>query len=394
MIQLRTLPASAIAMWILAHFCIAFAFAPAPTTFNPSLFTSARSLQEKHRLILNVDNGDRIIEDESQRLLAILASEDKEESEISNAISNLESAFRSSNSSDAESINNRFSDLIDLYEVQHVLSSNKKNNPVGGKWTRSNGLAQRLFRTRKTYQHLLPFNETGLSNQNSGTAVAEAINVISLDALDGLIRASIILRGDAVPLTSEELRQMNSNRTITPLSNLSVRALFDPPRIVLGRRNKNGYSYLPLQLGPVSNVVLDTTYYDKALRIGMGGTSGTRFVFARTNDEEAMEYKALLDMPLTNKLKIMSQLGVIMALSLYVASGGAAMSNVLGRVSTCLSCMKPHVMELITRLFNNTLRRFLWNGLRLLSCLLSLLTGCLMLLISLSSGGIERDKMG
>jgi hypothetical protein len=37
MIQLRTLPASAIAMWILTHFCIAFAYAPSPATSSDDL---------------------------------------------------------------------------------------------------------------------------------------------------------------------------------------------------------------------------------------------------------------------------------------------------------------------------------------------------------------------
>ena len=96
------------------------------------------------------------------------------------------------------------------------------------------------------------------TNYNS---VAEAVNVVSLDALNGLLRIAVILRGDAVPLSSDELLELNSNRTITPLTNLAVRAYFDPPRIYFGKRKDiNKYSYLPLQLGPTSSVILDTTY--------------------------------------------------------------------------------------------------------------------------------------
>lgn len=324
---------------------------------------------------------------DSQQLVALmLSTEDKDECAINSTVLSLESKFcRDSSTEDAA----RFRDLIDLYEVQHVLSSNKQNNPVGGKWTRPKGLAQKLFRTRKTYQHLLPLNQTGLSREASADAVAEAINVISLDALDGLIRAFVILRGDAVPLTLDELAQMNSNRTITPLSSLAVRAYFDSPRILFGKRNKNSYSYLPLQLGPVSNVVLDTTFYDKIFRIGMGGTSGTRFVFARTNDKEANEYKDLLKIPLANKVTVLSRLIVLMAMSLYVASGSVGVSKFWERVLANNEFLQQGVMTIV----NNTPRRLIWNVMRVLAGISSFFMGLLVLLISFSSGGIERDEM-
>jgi hypothetical protein len=57
--------------------------------------------------------------------------------------------------------------------------------------------------------------------------------VVSLDAFDGLLRVTVILRGDAVPLSIEERFQMNANRTIAPLTNLAVQAVFDQPRIFL-----------------------------------------------------------------------------------------------------------------------------------------------------------------
>ena len=126
-------------------------------------------------------------------------------------------------------------------------------------------------------------------------AVAEAINIVSLDALNGLLRITVILRGDAIPLSSDERNQMNTNRTITPLTNLAVRAMFDSPRIYVGyrrrKREQGGepfYSYFPLQLGPSSSVVTNTTYSDSKIRIGRGGTSGSYFLFVTTNKEEAM----------------------------------------------------------------------------------------------------------
>jgi hypothetical protein len=347
-------------------------------SFAPTFCTPPYQLKLRASI---VDDGD------SQRLVALMSTADKDESAINRTILSLESTFHQDSSTEDAA---RFRGLIDLYEVQHVLSSNKKNNPVGGKWTRPKGLAQKLFRTRKTYQHLLPLNQTGLS-RHTANAVAEAINVISLDALDGLIRAFVILRGDAVPLTSSELTQMNNNRTITPLSNLAVRAYFDPPRILFGKRNKNSYSYLPLQLGPVSDVVLDTTFYDKRFRIGMGGTSGTRFVFARTNDEEANEYKDLLKMPLANKVKVMSRLIAMIVLSLYVASGCAGMSKLWERVLA--TGFAQRLMQGVMTIISKTPKRLVWNALRVLAGISSFAVGLLVLLISFSSGGIERDEM-
>ena len=328
--------------------------------------------------------------DNSQHLVSLMANSEKDEASINSTISDLESTFHAKPISEDAS---RFNDLIGLYEVQHVLTSNKKNNPVGGKWTRSNGIAQKLFNTRKTYQHLLPYNQTGMSCNSS--AVAEAINVISLDALGGLIRASVILRGDAVPLTSETLKDMNTNRTLKTLSNLTVRAYFDPPRIVLGKRkSRGGYKHLPLQIGPTSNVVLDTTYYDNKFRIGMGGTSGTRFVFARTNEDEAKEYEELLNMPLANKFKVMSRLGVVLALGLCVASGGAGISMIWDCLLAFGSFFNKYVLQkVVNSVSKNPCSWILWSGMRALAGVVSFVIGVLMVLISFSSGGIERDDM-
>ena len=131
--------------------------------------------------------------------------------------------------------------------------------------------------------------------------VAEAVNVITLDAIWNLIRISIILRGDAVPLTIQERSSPTMNNKLTPLG---IKAYFDSPRIVFGKSGR----FLNLRLGPKSSVVLDTTYIDEKIRIGMGGTSGTRFVFTKCakDDVEAEEFKKLLLMKPTGKSKILS----------------------------------------------------------------------------------------
>ena len=105
-------------------------------------------------------------------------------------------------------------------------------------------------------------------------------------------------------------------------TNLAVQAVFDQPRIFLGsRRRENKYSYLPLNIGPVSSAVMDTTYCDSLVRIGRGGTSGTCFLFALTNAEEASEYAALMTIPTVKRRSAIGKLGMILAASLYITFG-------------------------------------------------------------------------
>mmetsp|Transcript_864 Transcript_864/g.1780 ORF Transcript_864/g.1780 Transcript_864/m.1780 type:complete len:258 (-) Transcript_864:162-935(-) len=248
------------------------------------------------------------------------------------------------------------------------------------------------------FQHLVPFNATGLSLAlRSETAVAEAINVISLDALDGLLRIAIILRGDAVPLSLEERLQLNTNRTITPLTNLVVRAYFDPPRIFFGKRKKgNNYSYLPLKLGPTSSVLLDTTFYDSKVRVGMGGTSGTRFVFTSTAEEEAKEYEALLNQPSSgNKRKVLTRLCAIMAASLYVAFGRSVGADKLLEIyaSKAASIIANAKITAAALGLVKTLKPWTMIGMRIMAGVSSVISGIALLLILFSSGGIERDGM-
>jgi hypothetical protein len=191
---------------------------------------------------------------------------------------------------------NRFDALIGYYNVSYTLKAQEKDNPVGGKWTRTTGFAQKLLRTRRMLQHILPTNTTGLVQDPK--AVAEAVNVIVLEALFGLIRLTVILRGDAVPIADTP----PSSKPLLPnLSNLAVRAYFDPPRIVFGKKGR----LVNVNIGPTSSVVLDAPYFDSKVRIGMGGTSGTKFVFARCSedDEEAKEFLPLLQRRPVSKRK-------------------------------------------------------------------------------------------
>ena len=173
-----------------------------------------------------------------------------------------------------------FDGLIGYYNVSCALTSNKSDNPVGGKWTR-NGSTRYLWVIRRTLQHVLEKRPNSIPN-----AVAQAINVIRLDLLFGLIPVWIVLRGDAVPISQDQ--GISTTRLLSDLSARTVRVYFDQPRIAFG---KFAFSF-----GPTSSVVLDTPYVDSRIRIGKGGTSGTLFVFRRVNDTEATaEWKWLLD---------------------------------------------------------------------------------------------------
>jgi len=202
----------------------------------------------------------------------------------------------------------RFQSLLGLYDVAHVMQTTRSDNSnaVGGKWTKKNIFTKQLLSIRRTFQHVLPFNSTGCSSStDEAEAVAEAVNVISCDALWGLMRLTILLRGDAVPLTQEEWRSQD-------LSNLALRVAFDAPRIAIGRSGSRHW-WTILQLGPTSSVVLDTTYVDNTIRIGKGGSSGTRFVFTKCLDrQEPEEFRTLLSIPKPiQKFKILSILGSI-----------------------------------------------------------------------------------
>ena len=296
----------------------------------------------------------------SEALLQVIQDNKEDEQTISSYISKLESSesvvgiptttsTSTNETTDEQEVD--FDPLIGLYEVSYVKTARPKDNPVGGKWTRKSGLAQKLLRTRRTFQHILPVNTTGLGSLigEGREAVGEAVNVISLEALWGLLRLSVILRGDAIPLTLEE--RTNATRVVQPLSSFAVKALFDAPRIVVGKKGR----ILNINVGPQTSVLLDTLYCDNKLRLGMGGTSGSRFVFRRCpdDDEEANEFRSLLAKPMKKRNPI-------------ACLGGIAALGVVGAVR---------------------------GYFRMASGLLATFAVSLAALIAFSGGGIERDDM-
>jgi hypothetical protein len=225
-----------------------------------------------------------------------------------------------------------FEALFGYYNVSCTLTARPNDNPVGGKWTR-NGSTRHLWVIRRTLQHILPLDDKSTSITKN--AVAQAINVIRLDLLFGLIPVWIVLRGDAVPLDQDlndndnddsndsnddydtrNKKKTKPNPTLLPgLSSRAVRAYFDRPRIAFGKR-------WVFSFGPTSSVVLDAPYADSNIRIGKGGTSGTLFVFARVSEDDTEateEWKWLLDEDrqgsFVTKRKAAATMGVVATLS-------------------------------------------------------------------------------
>lgn len=272
-------------------------------------------------------NHNRPLDTTVDALLAELVEEERDETAISRYINDLEASYIPA----ADDNDARFEPLLGLYEVSYIKTTSQttgtadNNNPVGGKWTKRRGLGA-ILKTKRAFQHILTANSTGRGEslltvddgQRRHVVVAEAINVISLEALGGLCRCSVILRGDAIALNITE-RSINKNVTTTQplLSTVAVRAIFDAPRIVFGKTGR----WFNFNIGPKSSVLLDASYVDDRIRIGVGGTSGTRFIFKRCQetDDEATEFRGLLAKKPMKKKKVLSILTALGTFGLYAA---------------------------------------------------------------------------
>eukprot|EP00536_Pseudo-nitzschia_multiseries_P000759 jgi/Psemu1/282557/fgenesh1_pg.9_\ len=219
-----------------------------------------------------------------------------------------------------------FEPLVGYYNVSCTLTSTPNDNPVGGKWTRG------LWTVKRTMQHVLPPLPVKRAPQKKNTdgsesaagavivpgdavsanAVAQVVNAIRLELLWGFVTIWVLLRGDAVPLKTDQIvaaatkhggdnddesktkPKKSPPKLLPDLSDRTVKAYFDRPRIGVSLRGRTKSKPLwkqVLTLGPTSAVVLDTPYADGRIRLGKGGTSGSQFVFRRLSetDEEARE---------------------------------------------------------------------------------------------------------
>jgi hypothetical protein len=198
-----------------------------------------------------------------------------------------------------------FEPLLGNYNVSCTLPSVPSERPVGGKW---NGGG--LFAITQTWQHLLK------PDLDKPQSVAQAVNVIVLKALSLTIH--VILRGDAYALAESKRAEIAQMRA-TPggLSPRTVRADFDPPRIVFSTTvkmdNTNSEQRRPffsLTLGPPSSVYLDTTYCDDRVRIGKG-SKGSLFVFTRSKAAQANDWKDMMELQPVGKRQLLATFGTL-----------------------------------------------------------------------------------
>jgi hypothetical protein len=105
-----------------------------------------------------------------------------------------------------------------------------------------------------------------------------------------------------------------------------------------------------------------------------------------------------MSVPLAIKTEFLSRLGVVMALSLYVALNAGGMSNSGVRIFSPLSSAESTVLNSVVQSIAGVFarvssRQWFLIGLRVLAGISSCFIGLSMLLISFSSGGIEKDEM-
>jgi hypothetical protein len=105
------------------------------------LFVLLLSLQQTTSFVLSSRNSRSVTNlfATTEQLLQAIDSEAKATT-IQRLVTDIETS--ASNNTD-------FEGLLGLYHVAHVVKAREGDNPVGGRWTRSSGIAQKLLRTRK-----------------------------------------------------------------------------------------------------------------------------------------------------------------------------------------------------------------------------------------------------
>ena len=261
-----------------------------PIVSHVFLEASASSVQQledillpiiQHRTELDHPDVELSLEEETtvRSALMDLANGPTNRNSTDDEISPISNSNNNSLANDDNDMDSMWRPLLGNYQVLYTLPSNANERPVGGKWSRNP-----FLRITGSWQHLVPPSNPNNSNSNSTKIVAQAINLLHIRAL-GLWRISVLLRGDAVPLSSQE-RQTISRERNTPYGGLSPRTLradFDPPKIIVSSLQKPHRTLACVSLGPVSSVVLDTPYSNSLLRIGKG-SRGSVFAFGRTRD--------------------------------------------------------------------------------------------------------------
>lgn len=170
--------------------------------------------------------------------------------------------------------------LMGNYDVAYVgtgKDQRNEGNPAGGRYRGTIG--RLFFETQNLFQNLLKGDD--------GEIVV--VNVVK-GRLFKLIPFCVILFG-LVRFLSIVERENVMTKYGNKLSSSAVFASFRPPVLCFGS-TKSSLS-LSVKVGPPSSVVLDTPYVCPQVRLGLG-SRGSLFVFTRTSDAAADEWKSWL----------------------------------------------------------------------------------------------------
>jgi len=170
--------------------------------------------------------------------------------------------------------------LLGNYVVSYVgtgKDQRNEGNPAGGRYR---GVIGRLFfETQNLYQNLLKGDD--------GETIV--VNIVK-GRLFKLIPFCVILFG-IIRFLSDTERENIMSKYGNKLSSSTVFASFRPPVLCFG--SSKSLLALSIKVGPPSSVVLDTPYVCPEVRLGLG-SRGSYFVFTRTLDTAADEWKTWL----------------------------------------------------------------------------------------------------
>ena len=210
----------------------------------------------------------------------------------------------------------------DVAFVSTISAKKQEGNPAGGNFRGSFG--RFIYQNEGIYQHILKENDidydSGIIKTKESTVFGDIDNItndvvpegtsknvsqepspevavikqedspvksriLAINYITGklfrIFPVSVILKGVVSKISKSECTELTAKYG-TLLSSGTVRADFESPLISLGK-----YS---VRIGPNSNVVLDTPYLDKNIRLGLGAR-GSAFIFKKTNDKKADNWK-------------------------------------------------------------------------------------------------------
>lgn len=321
-------------------------FAPSTTTARSPLMAASTSASLSRLHQSTDDSGTQLVVDQLLKLVEDPVQDQNQIRQIVSELAKKEDESASSKSLSSSTNDDIFTPLLGNYNVSCTLPCAPTERPVGGKWNSNPA----LFRVQQTWQHLLPVAKQAVDD----SSVAQVVNMIVVKMFF-VISLYVILRGNAYALSTSKRQEIQQERQ-TPggLSPRTVRADFDPPRIVICLRRQQ--PWFALSLGPKSSVVLDTPYCDDRIRIGKG-SKGSQFVFVRSTDKDADRWDPML------KVKPI---------------GKFALTSLLGSISAILWWSQ---MRLVSGL-----------AARVLLAPLTAMTSLSTVMVAISTGGIERDS--